>query len=282
MTVDSIDERRNLAFCGDFFDAVAEAMSKASGSTWLVTGIDDAKPKTTETESVLVDIAVAGSRQGSFQLEISKVQASVLASRILGEPIGEFADKAQEALLDTFRAAGDAFVPAQAKELGAFTLKVARASTPLVEVARTMEASFADDEGSRIAMQMHTSIALAQSISQTSDEDLKETIEHPSVPTEARSESEGQEQVNLDLVMDVELNVTLRFGKRQLTLREVLELTSGSVVELDRQVEEPVELLLDGKVIARGEAVVIDGNYGLRVTEVPQAIYPAVQRAHRQ
>jgi flagellar motor switch protein FliN/FliY len=76
--------------------------------------------------------------------------------------------------------------------------------------------------------------------------------------------------------MDVELNVTLRFGQRQLTLREVLELTSGSVVELDRQVEEPVELLLEGKVIARGEAVVIDGNYGLRVIEVLQPIFPPV------
>jgi len=72
--------------------------------------------------------------------------------------------------------------------------------------------------------------------------------------------------------MNVELNVTLRFGKRQLTLREVLELTTGSVVELDRQVEEPVELLLNGLVIARGEAVVIDGNYGLRVTEVTQPV----------
>jgi flagellar motor switch protein FliN len=58
----------------------------------------------------------------------------------------------------------------------------------------------------------------------------------------------------------------------------VLELTSGSVIELDRHVEEPVELLLDGKVIARGEAVVIDGNYGLRVTEVPQPVSPPVLR----
>src|SRR5579875_3284494 len=77
---------------------------------------------------------------------------------------------------------------------------------------------------------------------------------------------------NLDLVLNVELNVTLRFGQRVLTLREVLDLATGSVVELDRQVEEPIELLLDGKVIARGEAVVVDGNYGLRVTEVPQPI----------
>jgi flagellar motor switch protein FliN/FliY len=72
--------------------------------------------------------------------------------------------------------------------------------------------------------------------------------------------------------MDVELNVSLRFGQRQLPLREVLELASGSVVELDRQVDDPVELLLDGKVIARGEAVIVDGNYGLRVTEIPQPI----------
>ncbi|MGA3008812.1 MAG: flagellar motor switch protein FliN [Terracidiphilus sp.] len=84
------------------------------------------------------------------------------------------------------------------------------------------------------------------------------------------------EQVNLDLVMDVELNVTLRFGQRRLALREVLELTTGSVIELDRQVEEPVELLLEGKIIARGEAVVIDGNYGLRVTEVIPANFSPV------
>ncbi len=77
---------------------------------------------------------------------------------------------------------------------------------------------------------------------------------------------------NLDLVLDVELNVTLRFGQRQLALREVLDLTSGSVVELDRQVDEPVELVLDGRVVARGEAVIIDGNYGIRVTQVIQPI----------
>jgi flagellar motor switch protein FliN/FliY len=72
----------------------------------------------------------------------------------------------------------------------------------------------------------------------------------------------------LDLLMDVELGVTLRFGGRRLLLREILELGPGSVVELDRQVQEPADLLLDGKLIARGEVVVVDGNYGLRVLEV--------------
>lgn len=73
---------------------------------------------------------------------------------------------------------------------------------------------------------------------------------------------------NLDLLSGVELPVTLCFGRRRLRLREVLELNAGSVVELDRQVEDPVELLLDGRVIARGEVVVVDGSYGIRVLEV--------------
>ena len=51
-------------------------------------------------------------------------------------------------------------------------------------------------------------------------------------------------------------------------LREILELSPGAVVELDRQIQEPAELLVASKIIARGEVVVVDGNYGLRVTEI--------------
>ena len=75
-------------------------------------------------------------------------------------------------------------------------------------------------------------------------------------------------QQNLHIIMDVELALTLRFGQRVLALSEVADLTSGSVVELDRDVDEPVELLLGDRVIARGEVVIVDGNYGLRITEM--------------
>jgi flagellar motor switch protein FliN/FliY len=71
-----------------------------------------------------------------------------------------------------------------------------------------------------------------------------------------------------DLLMDAELDVTLRFGKKSMLLREIMELDAGAVVELDRQVQEPVDLLLAGRLIAREEAVVVDGNYGLRVPEI--------------
>jgi flagellar motor switch protein FliN len=78
----------------------------------------------------------------------------------------------------------------------------------------------------------------------------------------------GQTAGAMGLLMDVHLALTLRFGARVLLLREVLDLSPGAVVELDRKVQEPVDLLLDGRLVARGELVVIDGNYGLRVTDV--------------
>jgi flagellar motor switch protein FliN len=73
---------------------------------------------------------------------------------------------------------------------------------------------------------------------------------------------------NLDLLLDVELEVSIRFGRRTMLLKDVLDLTSGAMVELDRRVRDPIELLLGGRVIARGEAVIVDGNYGIRITEI--------------
>jgi flagellar motor switch protein FliN len=76
---------------------------------------------------------------------------------------------------------------------------------------------------------------------------------------------------NLDLLLEVNLNLTLRFGQRALPLREILDLNAGAIVELDREVQEPADLLLGDKVIARGQVVIVDGNYGLRITEVTDA-----------
>lgn len=69
----------------------------------------------------------------------------------------------------------------------------------------------------------------------------------------------------LELLLDVALPVSVSFGKTLLQIREVLKLNTGSVVELDRLVSEPVEVIVNNCVIARGEVVVVDGNYGVRV-----------------
>jgi flagellar motor switch protein FliN/FliY len=102
---------------------------------------------------------------------------------------------------------------------------------------------------------------------------MRATKSQTAPPPDQSAASAADNQVKLDLLMDVELGVTLRFGSRRLLLREVLELNPGSVVDLDRQVKEPVDLLLDGRLIARGEVVVMDGNYGVRLTEIGPPIH---------
>src|ERR1700679_1984782 len=97
-----------------------------------------------------------------------------------------------------------------------------------------------------------------------------------SVKTELQVQTQGADaatggdshQQKFDLLLDVDVSLTLRFGQRMLTLREILDLTSGSIVELDREVQEPADLLLGDKLIARGQVVIVDGNYGIRITEV--------------
>jgi flagellar motor switch protein FliN/FliY len=72
----------------------------------------------------------------------------------------------------------------------------------------------------------------------------------------------------IELLLDVELEAALRFGCTELPLAEILDLGPGDVVQLDRNVADPVDLIVGDKIVARGEVVLVNGNFGLRVTEV--------------
>ena len=74
--------------------------------------------------------------------------------------------------------------------------------------------------------------------------------------------------LNLDLLLDVNLEATIRFGEREMLLREIYGLMPGTVIELDQLINEPAQLLVAGRTVAWGEVVVVDGNFGLRVTQV--------------
>jgi flagellar motor switch protein FliN len=77
-----------------------------------------------------------------------------------------------------------------------------------------------------------------------------------------------QPRWNMDLILDVELEVAVSFGETQLPLRDILKLGVGSVIELEKGVNDPVAILVNDKPIARGEVVMVDGNYGVKVLEV--------------
>lgn len=78
----------------------------------------------------------------------------------------------------------------------------------------------------------------------------------------------AESPANLSLVLDVPVSLTIELGSCQLPMREVLQLSVGSVVQLEKAADAPVELSVNGKLIARGEVVVIEDRYGVKITEV--------------
>jgi flagellar motor switch protein FliN len=96
--------------------------------------------------------------------------------------------------------------------------------------------------------------------------------EEPLRPMDAAAASlePDRAQGNFDLLLEVALDATLRFGSRSLELRELLDLGPGDVVELDRHLSDPVDLIVGDKIVARGDVVLVNGNFGLRVTEVAE------------
>jgi flagellar motor switch protein FliN/FliY len=106
---------------------------------------------------------------------------------------------------------------------------------------------------------------------------------------EPHAQSPGPSSISktFDLLLGVHLPVSVSFGKTTLMVKEVLKLTTGSIVELNRAVSEPVEIIVNNCVIARGEVVVVAGNYGVRVREIVSreqryqtGIRPALNRTY--
>jgi len=96
-----------------------------------------------------------------------------------------------------------------------------------------------------------------------------EAVAAPVSPREAVGESRPAAQSRtMDLLLEVDLPVSISFGKALLPMKDVLKLTTGSIVELNRGLNEPVEVLVNHCLIARGEVVVVEGNYGVRIQEI--------------
>ena len=100
------------------------------------------------------------------------------------------------------------------------------------------------------------------------EESLKKTLPQPETPQAEPVESVAPGPKNLDLILDVPLKVSVILGRTKRPIKEVLHLTPGSIVELERLANEPVEILVNGTLIAKGEVVVINENFGVRVSNI--------------
>jgi flagellar motor switch protein FliN/FliY len=110
------------------------------------------------------------------------------------------------------------------------------------------------------------------------DENEQVAEEEPEEKAEVKEANFGELQdegrsggLSLDLVLDISMPVTVELGRATMTVRELLQMGPGSVVELDRSAGEPIDLYVRDVCFARGEVVVVDNNFGLRITEVINA-----------
>lgn len=87
---------------------------------------------------------------------------------------------------------------------------------------------------------------------------------------EELSQAQGELNKNLEILMDIKLQLTVELGRTELPIKKVLELTRGSIIELEKVAGEPVELYANGKLVAHGEVVVIEDNFGLRITSITE------------
>lgn len=95
-----------------------------------------------------------------------------------------------------------------------------------------------------------------------------DTIPPASPLAEEPSQSAGSGKDTIGLLMEMEMPLLVRFGSTRMLLSDILALGAGSVIEFRRAAEDPVDLLVNGRVVARAKVVVVQGNYGVRITEI--------------
>src|SRR5580698_5618320 len=246
-------------FAGAFAQSLGGALSEATGMEWPFEILSAHDAGAAKESAVHFRISAEGGLAGECFVEFYEKQVAELMAKVNKQPAAAEGDQG-EALTKILSSMTATLAASLEQKYGEITFTVDRVSglafggmflVPLGCLQENVQAL------------LYFATPLLEALSGT------EEVE--SVARKVES-SQAFAPKNLKLVMDVELNVSLRFGQRQMALRDVLELNNGSVIELDRMVDEPVELFLDGKLIARGEAVVVDCNYGLRVTEIPQPV----------
>jgi flagellar motor switch protein FliN len=266
-------------------DSLALLLSQLAAGEWHVEAEAEAHVDAVPdgyTPIARVRISVEGGLAGGQCFSFAASDVATLLGIFLGEEVsltGELDATQNEALEELMRQWAGLAASALKPDFGEVTLQVAIESPghAATGAARLLRAR----DGTRsivAAMDLDDALlgALKQPKAESSPQPESKAESEPSPPSVSPPPSDQASprieellrQGNLELLMDVELAVMLRFGSRQATLREVLDLATGAVLELDREIQEPVDLVLNGRVIARGEVVVVDGNYGLRVIEV--------------
>jgi flagellar motor switch protein FliN/FliY len=214
----------------------------------------------------LVPVELDGSLTGTCYFAFASADAGHLAARILMKETAaddEIADSLQEVIAQSLSGIS------QSAPFTAMTVSVGKPVTAPVAPG-TPSGGFAcvlDEQSTvRVGCSFAGGAAAAASASAPAA-----AAAPAAVAAGANRQPAAKAPDNLDLLLGIEMPLTVRFGQAILSLDALGRLAPGSLVELSRQPDDPVEILINGRLVARGEVVVVGGNYGVRVTEVASA-----------
>lgn len=259
-----------------FAEAASSVLSQIAG-TALQTVPDTAGEIATEA-ATLLRIEITGALQGACEIALTADMSAQFAALLTGESpdlsTAEISSDTREAAAELVQQICGNAADRLRSTFGPLELKPHLAEADSDSGARRLFRITGSDSPLEFEFHILRLIPQAESVpapqpaAHSAPQSALQAAPQPTEPNLSNSSVAPLTNRNLDLLLDIELGVTLRFGTTQMLLKDIIELCSGSVVELDRRVEEPVELLIDGHLIARGEVVIVEGNYGLRVTQV--------------
>jgi flagellar motor switch protein FliN len=219
-------------------------------------------------KSVCIRFSGGGVLKGEMLWLADMPVALQLSQLLMSEPLdpsAEFNDGGRDAFAELLRQVAGMAATAWKQESGGDTEIIFQAdSDPSFAAAHSASLRLSGEKIPEVSLDLLLNANLCDTLSRPP----VAAPETSAVPTDAPSAAQGALPANLDLLLDVELEATIRFGQREMLLRDIFGLMAGAVVELNQSVNEPAELLVAGRLVARGEVVVVDGNFGLRVTEV--------------
>jgi len=276
---------QSAAYVQIWAEQTAQVIGQVAGAPTPCTAVAEAPAEAAPAgeQDLWALVTSSGALRGEMWLSVPRTAVLRLAQTFMGEPANAEAELTadhKDALIELLRQVAGLVTTAAKKRWGEIQLHVEMAAAaPSWPPAETFWLQIGEAGPARLLVEMGLSAALTAELRAEKAEPAAAEAAKAQAPAPPPSPPPADADAGaMDRLKDVQLAVTMRFGARRLLLREVLELGPGTVIELDRKVQEPVDLLLDGRLIARGEVVVIDGNYGLRVTDTSPLSLPPAQR----
>lgn len=258
--------------------ASAELLQQILGTAFqaeMDTGEDAAVPKPAGDAGIWLEFLAGPPISAKQAFWMSPSDGAYLARAFVGEeaePAAELTDENRDAIAELVRQiAGNVALALKAKLGKDCVVQFVAAAAPGWSPAVQNRVRLTADGHPPLTLHIQLESPLAEALAPPPEAPAARPPVTPAVPAAPAADPASAavaEQRNLELLLDMELEVDIRFGRREMLLRDILELNAGAVVEFEQHIEEPVELLLGGRVIGRGEVVVVDGNYGLRVSEI--------------